>query len=144
MMRKIKVVVAKPGLDGHETGSRLIARSLRDAGMEVVYLGARNTPEMIVNTAIQEAADIIGLSILSGIHKEACAEVVKLLKQRSADSICVLVGGIIPRADFPFLKGLGISGIFGPNSDTRDVISLIHELVGSKHDPERGPLYGKG
>jgi methylmalonyl-CoA mutase C-terminal domain/subunit len=131
MQKKIKVLIAKPGLDGHETGSRLIARILRDAGMEVVYLGARNTAETIVNAAIQEDADVIGLSILSGIHKEASSQVLKLLKKRSADSIHVVVGGIIPKVDVPFLECIGIKGVFGPNTDTREVISFIQGLVGT-------------
>ena len=140
MKKKIKVLIAKPGLDGHETGSRLIARMLRDAGMEVVYLGARNTPEMIVNSAIQEDVDVIGLSILSGIHKEASAAVMKLLKQRDAHSISVVIGGIIPKADIPILKRTGIKGVFGPNSDTREVISFIRELVSKKPIPEDSPV----
>lgn len=128
MSKPIRVLIAKPGLDGHEAGARLIARTLRDAGMEVVYLGTRQTPEMIVNAALQEDVDIIGLSILSGIHKEASISVLRLLKEREAQDISVIVGGIIPHEDVAELKKMGVKGIFGPGTDTRQVVKFIKAL----------------
>ncbi|MEZ0092153.1 cobalamin B12-binding domain-containing protein [Streptacidiphilus sp. EB129] len=121
----IRVVVAKPGLDGHDRGAKVIARALRDAGMEVIYTGLHQTPEQIVDTAIQEDADGIGLSILSGAHMTLCAKVVQLLKERDAADITVFGGGIIPDGDIPLLKELGVAEIFTPGTTTRDVVSWV-------------------
>jgi methylmalonyl-CoA mutase C-terminal domain/subunit len=133
MKRKIRVLIAKPGLDGHETGAKLIARALRDVGMEVIYTGTRQTPEMIVATAIQEDADIIGLSILSGAHKELCSRIVHLLKEKLAENIAVVVGGIIPREDVPILMKIGIRGVFGPGTTTQAVIEFFHKIARESH-----------
>ena len=122
---KIRVVIAKPGLDGHDRGAKVIARALRDAGMEVIYTGLHQTPEQIVDTAIQEDADGIGLSILSGAHMTLCAKVVELLRERDAADIVVFGGGIIPDDDIPQLKALGVAEIFTPGAPTRDVVSWV-------------------
>ena len=132
MKKMIRVLIAKPGLDGHETGARLIARALRDAGMEVIYTGGRQTPQMIVQSALQEDVDVIGLSVLSGVHKEASASVLSLLKKEGADHISVLAGGIIPEKDIPELKKMGVKGVFGPGTDTRQVVKFITELLNTK------------
>ena len=129
MKRKVRVLITKPGLDGHETGAKLIARALRDAGMEVIYTGTRQTPEMIVAAAIQEDVDIIGLSILSGAHKELCSRIVHLLKEKSAENIGVIVGGIIPREDVPILLKMGIRSVFGPATTTQSVVDFINKVV---------------
>ncbi|WP_042420116.1 cobalamin B12-binding domain-containing protein [Streptacidiphilus anmyonensis] len=121
----IRVVVAKPGLDGHDRGAKVIARALRDAGMEVIYTGLHQTPEQIVDTAIQEDADGIGLSILSGAHMTLCAKIVELLRERDAADIVVFGGGIIPDDDIPQLKALGVAEIFTPGAPTRDVVSWV-------------------
>ena len=121
----IRVVVAKPGLDGHDRGAKVIARALRDAGMEVIYTGLHQTPEQIVDTAIQEDADGIGLSILSGAHMTLCAKVVALLRERDATDIKVFGGGIIPDDDIPLLKDLGVAEIFTPGASTRDVVAWV-------------------
>jgi len=136
MKRKVRVLITKPGLDGHETGAKLIARALRDAGMEVIYTGMRQTPEMIVATAIQEDADIIGLSILSGAHKELCSRIVGLLKEKSAENIAVVVGGIIPREDVPILVKMGVRGVFGPATTTQSVVDFINKVVIGTHVPQ--------
>ncbi|MFC5906929.1 cobalamin B12-binding domain-containing protein [Streptacidiphilus monticola] len=125
----IRVVVAKPGLDGHDRGAKVIARALRDAGMEVIYTGLHQTPEQIVDTAIQEDADGIGLSILSGAHMTLCARVVELLKERDAADIVVFGGGIIPDADIPLLKDLGVAEIFTPGTPTTDVVAWVEGHV---------------
>ncbi|MFC1409051.1 cobalamin B12-binding domain-containing protein [Streptacidiphilus sp. N1-12] len=125
----IRVVVAKPGLDGHDRGAKVIARALRDAGMEVVYTGLHQTPEQIVDTAIQEDADGIGLSILSGAHMTLCGKVVQLLKERDAADITVFCGGIIPDDDLPLLKELGIDGVFTPGATTTDIVSWVQSHV---------------
>jgi methylmalonyl-CoA mutase C-terminal domain/subunit len=127
--RRIRVVIAKPGLDGHDRGAKVIARALRDAGMEVVYTGLRQTPEQIVATAAQEDADVIGLSILSGAHLHVCPRVVELLRAQGLEDVTVLVGGIIPDADVPALHALGIRGIFVPGSPTRDIVAFITRAV---------------
>ena len=127
MERKIRVLVAKPGLDGHDRGAKVIARSLRDAGMEVIYTGLRQTPEQIVNAAIQEDVDIIALSILSGAHNHLFPRVVELLKERGVDDILVFGGGVIPEEDIPFLKSKGIAEIFGPGTPTSKTIEFIRE-----------------
>ncbi|WP_042383334.1 cobalamin B12-binding domain-containing protein [Streptacidiphilus melanogenes] len=121
----IRVVVAKPGLDGHDRGAKVIARALRDAGMEVIYTGLHQTPEQIVDTAIQEDADGIGLSILSGAHMTLCAKIVELLRERDAADIVVFGGGIIPDDDIPQLKALGVAEIFTPGAPTREVVSWV-------------------
>lgn len=125
MERKIRVLIAKPGLDGHDRGAKVIARALRDAGMEVIYTGLRQTPEQIVSAAIQEDVDVIGLSILSGAHNHLFPRVVELLKERGADDILVFGGGVIPEEDIPFLKSKGISEIFGPGTPTSKTIEFI-------------------
>jgi methylmalonyl-CoA mutase C-terminal domain/subunit len=129
---RIRVLIAKPGLDGHESGARLISRALRDAGMEVIYLGARQTPKMIVDSALQEGVDVIGLSILSGIHKEAASSVMQMLEENGATHISLVVGGIIPKADVPELLRMGIKGVFGPGTSTHHVVNFIRELASNK------------
>jgi methylmalonyl-CoA mutase C-terminal domain/subunit len=123
----IRVVVAKPGLDGHDRGAKVIARALRDAGMEVIYTGLHQTPEQIVDTAIQEDADGIGLSILSGAHMTLCAKVVELLAERDAADIKVFCGGIIPDDDMAELTALGVIGIFTPGTTTADIITWVQD-----------------
>ncbi len=127
--KKIRVLVAKPGLDGHDRGAKVVARALRDAGMEVVYTGIRQTPEMIAEAALQEDVDVVGLSILSGAHKALCPRVVELLKQQGMDDVVVLVGGIIPDEDVPYLQNLGVQGVFGPGTSTQDIINFIRTHV---------------
>ncbi|MEV4611838.1 cobalamin B12-binding domain-containing protein [Kitasatospora sp. NPDC049258] len=121
----IRVVVAKPGLDGHDRGAKVIARALRDAGMEVIYTGLHQTPEQIVDTAIQEDADGIGLSILSGAHMTLCAKVLELLRERDAEDIKVFCGGIVPPEDIVELKALGVADIFTPGTPTQDVVAWV-------------------
>lgn len=127
--RRIRVVIAKPGLDGHDRGAKVIARALRDAGMEVVYTGLRQSPEQIVAAAEQEDADVIGLSILSGAHLPICRRVVELLRERGMESARVFVGGIIPSQDIPELRQLGIAGVFLPGASTQDVVREIEEAA---------------
>ncbi|MET8697720.1 MULTISPECIES: cobalamin B12-binding domain-containing protein [unclassified Kitasatospora] len=121
----IRVVVAKPGLDGHDRGAKVIARALRDAGMEVIYTGLHQTPEQVVDTAIQEDADGIGLSILSGAHMTLCARVLELLKERDAEDIKVFCGGIIPDEDIVELKAMGVADIFTPGTPTTEVVAWV-------------------
>ena len=128
-MHKIRVVIAKPGLDGHDRGAKVIARALRDAGMEVVYTGLRQTPEQIVAAALQEDADVIGLSILSGAHNQICPRVVELLKEKGLDDVLVVVGGIIPDVDLPRLQALGIRGVFRPGSPMQEIVTFIKQQV---------------
>ena len=127
--RKIRVVVAKPGLDGHDRGAKIIARALRDAGMEVVYTGLHQTPEQIVETALQEDADAIGLSILSGAHMTLVPKVVELLNEQEAGDVIVTVGGTIPADDIPELKRLGVAEVFTPGAPTQDIIDFIRGAV---------------
>lgn len=127
--KKIRVLIAKPGLDGHDRGAKVVARALRDAGMEVIYTGLRQTPEQIVETAIQEDVDVIGLSILSGAHTHLFPKIMELLKENNIEDIVVMGGGVIPEEDIPELKKVGISGIFTPGTDTRDIIKFIKEKV---------------
>lgn len=127
--KKIRVLIAKPGLDGHDRGAKIVSRALRDAGMEVIYTGLRQTPEQIVETAIQEDVDVIGLSILSGAHTHLFPKIMELLKENNIEDIVVMGGGVIPEEDFPELKKVGISGIFTPGTDTRDIIKFIKEKV---------------
>ncbi len=129
MDKKIRVLVAKPGLDGHDRGAKVIAKALGDAGMEVIYTGLRQTPEQIVNAAIQEDADVIGMSILSGAHNTLTKEVMDLLKEKGIDDVLVVMGGIIPKNDIPYLNSLGVEGIFGPGSDTADIAEYIKANV---------------
>lgn len=123
--RKIRVLIAKPGLDGHDRGAKVVARALRDAGMEVIYTGLRQTPEMIVEAAVQEDADVIGLSILSGAHMTLLPRVMQLLKDKGLTDVSVFVGGIIPDEDASAVSEMGIKGIFGPGSSTQDIIAAI-------------------
>jgi methylmalonyl-CoA mutase, C-terminal domain len=127
--RKIRVVVAKPGLDGHDRGAKIIARALRDAGMEVIYTGLHQTPEQIAETVIQEDAHAVGLSILSGAHMTLVPRVVELLRQQGADDVVVTVGGTIPQDDIPELKRLGVAEIFTPGSSTQSIIDFIQQAV---------------
>ena len=124
-MSKIRVVIAKPGLDGHDRGAKVIARALRDAGMEVIYTGLRQTPPQIVSAALQEDADVIGLSILSGAHNQICPEVVRLLREKGLDDVLVVLGGIIPDGDLPGLAAMGITGVFRPGTPMRDIVEFI-------------------
>ena len=128
-MRKIRVVIAKPGLDGHDRGAKVIARALRDAGMEVIYTGLRQTPEQIVAAALQEDADAIGLSILSGAHMHICPRVMELLKEKGLEDVLVVIGGIIPDVDIPKLQGMGVRGIFLPGSPMQNIIEFINQNV---------------
>ena len=125
----IRVLVAKPGLDGHDRGAKVIARALRDAGMEVIYTGLRQTPEMIVNAAVQEDVDCIGLSILSGAHNAILPRVMALLKERGAEDILVVLGGTIPQQDAESLKGLGVAAIFGPGTPLDSTVQFIRNNV---------------
>ena len=127
--RKIRVLVAKPGLDGHDRGAKVIARALRDAGMEVVYTGIRQTPEMIAEAALQEDVDVIGMSILSGAHMALFPKVMELLHQNDMDDVLVIAGGIIPDEDVPALHEMGITGIFGPGTPTDKIVSFVRENV---------------
>jgi methylmalonyl-CoA mutase C-terminal domain/subunit len=128
-MRKLRVVIAKPGLDGHDRGAKVIARALRDAGMEVIYTGLRQTPEMIVTTALQEDADVIGLSILSGAHNHIAPRLMELLKAQGLDDVLVVIGGIIPDVDVPELKRIGVRGIFLPGTPMQEIIDFINGNV---------------
>ncbi len=134
--RKIRVIIAKPGLDGHDRGAKVVARALRDAGMEVIYTGLRQTPEMIVEAAIQEDADVIGLSILSNAHMAIFPKIVELLKKDGRDDILLFAGGIIPDDDVPTLKAMGFRGIFGPGADTREIVKFIREEVKERDKPQ--------
>ena len=125
MTRKLRVVIAKPGLDGHDRGAKVIARALRDAGMEVIYTGLRQTPEQIVTAALQEDADVIGLSILSGAHNHIAPKLMELLKSKGLDDVLVVIGGIIPDVDIPALKALGIKGVFLPGTPMQEIIDFI-------------------
>ena len=124
-MKKIRVVIAKPGLDGHDRGAKVIARALRDAGMEVIYTGLRQTPEQIVSAALQEDADVIGLSILSGAHNHIAPKLMELLKAKGLDDVLVVIGGIIPDVDIPKLKALGVKGVFLPGTPMQEIIDFI-------------------
>jgi len=130
--RKIRVVVAKPGLDGHDRGAKVIARALRDAGMEVIYTGLHQTAEQIAETVLQEDADAVGLSILSGAHMTLVPKVVRLLEEQGVDDVVVIVGGTIPAEDIPELKKLGVAEIFTPGSSTQDIIEFIQGAVGTR------------
>lgn len=127
--KRIKVIMAKPGLDGHDRGAKLLARVFAEAGMEVVYTGLRQTPEMIVEAALQEDADVVGLSSLSGVHNYFFPRVVELLKEKGLDQVLVVGGGIIPDEDIPSLKNSGVAAIFGPGTRTEDIVAFIEEKV---------------
>jgi methylmalonyl-CoA mutase, C-terminal domain len=130
--KKIKVLVAKPGLDGHDRGAKVVARALRDAGMEVIYTGIRQTPAMIVQAALQEDVDVIGLSCLSGAHLELFGDVMQGLGKKGMDSVIVVAGGIIPEDDIPALEKMGIKTVFGPGTKTTDIVDTIKKLVAGK------------
>ena len=125
-MRKLRVVIAKPGLDGHDRGAKVIARALRDAGMEVIYTGLRQTPDQIATAALQEDADVIGLSILSGAHNHIAPRLMELLKEKGLEDVLVVIGGIIPDVDVPRLKALGIKGVFVPGTPMQEIIDFIN------------------
>jgi methylmalonyl-CoA mutase C-terminal domain/subunit len=130
--RKIRVLVAKPGLDGHDRGAKVVARALRDAGMEVIYTGIRQTPQMIVESAVQEDVDVVGLSILSGAHLELFPEITEGLRKKGLEEVVVVAGGIIPEEDIPKLKEMGIKAVFGPGATTKEIIDFIQNSVVGK------------
>lgn len=129
---KIRVLIAKPGLDGHDRGAKVVARALRDAGMEVVYTGIRQTPDMIAEAALQEDVDAVGLSILSGAHKELFPRVVQALRSRGVDDVLLFAGGIIPPEDLDELRTIGFSAVFGPGSSTSEIIEFLRQNVGAR------------
>ncbi len=131
--RKIRVLVAKPGLDGHDRGAKVIARALRDAGMEVIYTGLRQTPEMIAAAALQEDVDAVGISILSGAHNTLCPRIVDLLHEQGMDDCLVLVGGIVPQEDIPDLKSKGVAAVFLPGTSTEDIVTFLNENVKARN-----------
>jgi len=130
--KRIRVVIAKPGLDGHDRGAKVIARALRDAGMEVIYTGLRQTPEQIVAAALQEDADVIGLSILSGAHNSICPRLMELLREKGLNDVLVVLGGIIPDADLPALQALGVAGVFRPGTSMQAIVDFITARLGAK------------
>ncbi|MFN3309379.1 MAG: cobalamin B12-binding domain-containing protein [Anaerolineales bacterium] len=133
--RKIRVLIAKPGLDGHDRGAKVVARALRDAGMEVIYTGLRQTPEMIAEAALQEDVDVIGLSILSGAHMALVPRILDLLRAQGQANVKVFVGGIIPDEDIPRLLEMGVVGVYGPGTLTEQIIKDIHAAVGEPYQP---------
>lgn len=136
--RKIRVLVAKPGLDGHDRGAKVIARGLRDAGMEVIYTGLRQTPEMVVEAALQEDVDVIGLSILSGAHRALVPRIMELLGEREMGDVPVFLGGIIPDDDVTKMKEVGVAGVFGPGTGMRGIVDAIREAVAGRGTPAGG------
>ncbi|GAB4569586.1 MAG: cobalamin B12-binding domain-containing protein [Anaerolineae bacterium] len=132
--RKIRVLIAKPGLDGHDRGAKVIARALRDAGMEVIYTGLRQTPEMIAEAALQEDVDVVGLSILSGAHMALAPRILELLRANRLEDVKVIIGGIIPDDDIPRLREMGIAGIYGPGTSMQTVIDDIERMVHSSSE----------
>ena len=130
--RPIRVLIAKPGLDGHDRGAKIVARALRDSGMEVIYTGIRQTPEMIAEAAVQEDVDVVGLSILSGAHLDLFPRIVELLKQKKMDDVLLVCGGIIPDEDTAALKQMGFAGAFGPGTSTQDLTKFIREQIAMK------------
>ncbi len=132
MSQRIRVVIAKPGLDGHDRGAKVIARALRDAGMEVIYTGLRQTPEQIVTAALQEDADVIGLSILSGAHMHICPRIIELLREKGLDDVLVVIGGIIPDVDVPTLQEMGVRGIFPPGTRMQEIVEFIRSHARSR------------
>jgi methylmalonyl-CoA mutase, C-terminal domain len=131
--RKLRVLVAKPGLDGHDRGAKVIARALRDAGMEVIYTGLRQTPEMIAAAAVQEDVDAVGISILSGAHNTLCPRIVNLLREQGMNDCLVIVGGIVPQEDIPRLKEQGVSAVFLPGTSTQDIVTFLREHAPSRN-----------
>jgi len=129
MEKRIRVLVAKPGLDGHDRGAKIIARAFRDAGFEVIYTGLRQTPEQVVSAALQEDVDVIGLSVLSGAHMTLCPRILELMKKEKLNDVLVVIGGIIPDSDIPRLKELGVSEVFQPGASTADIIAYIRGHV---------------
>ena len=134
MNRPVRVLVAKVGLDGHDRGAKVIATALRDAGMEVIYTGLRQTPEMVVNAALQEDVDAIGVSILSGAHMTLCPKVVELLRAQGQEHVVVVVGGIVPEDDLPQLRAAGIEAVFGPGATTETIAGYLRNAVAQRHD----------
>jgi methylmalonyl-CoA mutase C-terminal domain/subunit len=134
MTKKIRVLIAKPGLDGHDRGAKVIARGLRDAGMEVIYLGLRLTPEQIAEAAMQEDVDVVGLSCLSGAHMALFPKTVQLIKENCGKDVLVIGGGIIPEKDIPALKAAGVAGLFGPGTPMKDIVEFIKKILGVKND----------
>jgi methylmalonyl-CoA mutase C-terminal domain/subunit len=132
MTERIRVLVAKPGLDGHDRGAKIIARAFRDAGFEVIYTGLRQTPEQVVTAALQEDVDVVGLSVLSGAHMSLCPRIMELMKKEKLDDVLVVVGGIIPDLDIPKLKALGIREVFQPGVSTQDIIDYVRRNVGQR------------
>ena len=132
MNERLRVLVAKPGLDGHDRGAKVIARAFRDAGFEVIYTGLRQTPEQIVNAALQEDADVVGLSVLSGAHMTLCTRIMELMKKEGLGEVLVVVGGIIPDQDVAKLKALGISEVFQPGASTEDIINYVRQNARKK------------
>jgi len=132
MRERIRVLVAKPGLDGHDRGAKVVARALRDAGMEVIYTGLRQTPEMIVEAALQEDVDVIGLSILSGAHMTILPRIMQLLKENGLEDVLVVAGGIIPDEDSEPLRAMGIKGIFGPGTPTAEIVQFIRDELAAR------------
>jgi len=130
--QKIRVLVAKPGLDGHDRGAKVVARALRDAGFEVIYTGIRQTPQMIAEAALQEDVDVVGLSILSGAHMTLCPKVVDLLRAQGQEDVLVVVGGIVPNDDVEKLRQAGIAAVFGPGASTKDIADFITRTVGQQ------------
>ena len=130
--QRIRVLIAKPGLDGHDRGAKVLTLGLRDAGMEVIYTGMRQTPQMIVNATLEENVDVIGLSILSGAHKELTSRVMDLLKEKGMQDTLVIMGGIIPDEDIPILNKIGVKVVFGPGTDTRTIVDSIKTNVGGR------------
>ncbi len=129
MEQKIRVVIAKPGLDGHDRGAKVVAQALRDAGMEVIYTGIRQTPTSIVNTVMQEDAHVLGLSILSGAHNHLLPKIIGLLKEQQIDDVCVIAGGVIPDEDIPGLKKIGIKEVFTPGASVKEVVEFVKNQV---------------
>ncbi len=127
--QNIRVLIAKPGLDGHDRGAKVVARALRDAGMEVIYTGLRQTPEMVAEAALQEDVDVVGLSILSGAHMALAPKVLELLKENGQDQVKVFIGGIIPDEDLPRLKEMGVTGVYGPGTSTEEIIQEVKAAV---------------
>jgi methylmalonyl-CoA mutase C-terminal domain/subunit len=135
MPERIRVLVAKPGLDGHDRGAKIIARAFRDAGFEVIYTGLRQTPEQVVTAALQEDVDVVGLSVLSGAHMTLCPRIMDLMKKEKLDDVLVIIGGIIPDKDITKLKELGVSEVFQPGASTEDIITYVRENVGKRRHP---------
>lgn len=132
MNDKIRVIVAKPGLDGHDRGAKVIARAFRDAGFEVIYTGLRQTPEQVVNAALQEDADVVGMSVLSGAHMTLCPRIMELMKKERLDDVLVLVGGIIPDQDIAKLKEYGVAEVFQPGASTEEIVAYVRNNVRKK------------